>query len=164
MDKRADEITTQFTLNGLPVSAVPRAGERLSEMLRERLDTRDVKIGCNAGDCGACTVLLDGAPVCAWHLFDELIGREPGQVCIEGKLVKVIHAQFVEPVRLGLRIHQAKGRGVRCKEAARMGLESHNTQRRAFLRRGSPRNGKDGLMPKMHAIEIANSDSRAFIG
>ncbi|MBO9446778.1 molybdopterin cofactor-binding domain-containing protein [Ruegeria sp. R14_0] len=65
MDKRADEITTQFTLNGLPVSAVPRAGERLSEMLRERLDTRDVKIGCNAGDCGACTVLLDGAPVCA---------------------------------------------------------------------------------------------------
>ncbi|WP_170423706.1 molybdopterin-dependent oxidoreductase [Ruegeria arenilitoris] len=65
MDKRADEITTQFTLNGNPVSAAPRVGERLSEMLRERLDTRDVKIGCNAGDCGACTVLLDGAPVCA---------------------------------------------------------------------------------------------------
>ncbi|WP_282151950.1 molybdopterin-dependent oxidoreductase [Ruegeria atlantica] len=65
MDKRADEITTEFTLNGHPVSAVPRVGERLSEMLRERLSARDVKIGCNAGDCGACTVLVDGDPVCA---------------------------------------------------------------------------------------------------
>ncbi|WP_170415563.1 molybdopterin-dependent oxidoreductase [Ruegeria atlantica] len=65
MDKRADEFTTEFTLNGTPVSAVPRAGERLSEMLRERLSARDVKIGCNAGDCGACTVLVDGDPVCA---------------------------------------------------------------------------------------------------
>ncbi|WP_282169607.1 molybdopterin-dependent oxidoreductase [Ruegeria atlantica] len=65
MDKRADEITTEFNLNGHPVSAVPRVGERLSEMLRERLSARDVKIGCNAGDCGACTVLVDGDPVCA---------------------------------------------------------------------------------------------------
>lgn len=65
MDKRADEFTTEFTLNGHPVSAVPRVGERLSEMLRERLSARDVKIGCNAGDCGACTVLVDGDPVCA---------------------------------------------------------------------------------------------------
>ncbi|WP_108859594.1 molybdopterin cofactor-binding domain-containing protein [Ruegeria sp. Alg231-54] len=65
MDKRADEFTTEFTLNGHPVSTVPRVGERLSEMLRERLSARDVKIGCNAGDCGACTVLVDGDPVCA---------------------------------------------------------------------------------------------------
>ncbi|MCG7519931.1 molybdopterin cofactor-binding domain-containing protein [Ruegeria sp. Ofav3-42] len=65
MDKRADEVTTEFTLNGKPVSAAPRVGERLSEMLRERLAARDVKIGCNAGDCGACTVLIDGDPVCA---------------------------------------------------------------------------------------------------
>lgn len=65
MDKRADDVTTEFTLNGTPVSAVPRVGERLSEMLRERLSARDLKIGCNAGDCGACTVLIDGDPVCA---------------------------------------------------------------------------------------------------
>jgi aldehyde oxidoreductase len=56
---------TSFVLNGHQVSTNPIPGERLSDTLRNDLDQRDVKIGCNAGDCGACTVLVDGAPVCA---------------------------------------------------------------------------------------------------
>ena len=65
MDKRTAPDLTAFHLNGQVVEVAANPGERLSHALRERLGAKDVKIGCNAGDCGACTVLVDGAPVCA---------------------------------------------------------------------------------------------------
>jgi aldehyde oxidoreductase len=65
MDLPMTETNLAFILNGKAVSIAPAPGERLSETLRERLGARDVKIGCNAGDCGACTVLIDGETVCA---------------------------------------------------------------------------------------------------
>ncbi|MGL4234520.1 molybdopterin-dependent oxidoreductase [Tabrizicola sp.] len=54
-----------FTLNGRKVEVEAPPTERLSETLRERLGLVGTKVGCDAGDCGACTVLLDGAAVCA---------------------------------------------------------------------------------------------------
>ena len=57
--------TVSFTLNGRPttVSAAPFAS--LADTLREELGLTGTKIGCEAGDCGACTVRLDGEQVCA---------------------------------------------------------------------------------------------------
>ena len=54
-----------FTLNGAAVSVDAPPTERLSEVLRERLGMRGTKVGCDAGDCGACTIVVDGASVCA---------------------------------------------------------------------------------------------------
>ena len=54
-----------FTLNGRSVDLDVDPMRRLSDVLREDLGQTGTKVGCNAGDCGACTVMADGKAVCA---------------------------------------------------------------------------------------------------
>jgi aldehyde oxidoreductase len=50
----------RFVLNNKPVEVEAPPTERLSHTLRERLGKVGTKVGCDAGDCGACTVLSMG--------------------------------------------------------------------------------------------------------
>ncbi|MEI6301912.1 MAG: molybdopterin cofactor-binding domain-containing protein [Betaproteobacteria bacterium] len=65
MNKPAENMSTTLNVNGKPVTALAHPASRLSDVLRDELGLTGTKIGCHAGDCGACTVLLDGQQVCS---------------------------------------------------------------------------------------------------
>ena len=56
-------IRIAFTLNGASSTVEVAVTERLLDTLRYRLGLTGTKEGCGEGECGACTVLLDGLPV-----------------------------------------------------------------------------------------------------
>src|SRR6266699_1927157 len=56
-------LTVSFTLNGKPVSVGVDPADRLLDTLRYQLALTGTKEGCGEGECGACTVYLDGLPV-----------------------------------------------------------------------------------------------------
>lgn len=52
-----------MTVNGQQVTLQVGSDELLVDVLRDRLDLIGTKIGCNEGECGACTVIMDGQAV-----------------------------------------------------------------------------------------------------
>ena len=73
----------QVTVNGEPLEADVWAGESLLTTLRDRLGLPGSKNACEQGECGSCSVLLDGALVCSCLV---LAGQADGHevVTVEG--------------------------------------------------------------------------------
>ena len=55
----------RFTLNGATTDVEANPAARLLDVLREECMLTGTKEGCGEGECGACTVLIDGEPVCS---------------------------------------------------------------------------------------------------
>jgi len=56
-------------LNGEPVNLIVKSQQTLLQVLRDQLGRTGTKIGCENGECGACTVLMDGDPVNSCLVF-----------------------------------------------------------------------------------------------
>lgn len=88
-----------FTLNGKAVEADVHPGSTLLDVLKHHMGVVSVKRGCETGECGACTVLLDGKPVnSCLVLAAKAEGREV--MTLEGlgddEVIKRLQARFVE--------------------------------------------------------------------
>ncbi len=92
-------MNISFILNGNKVNIDTDPLKSLLRVLKEDLDVVSVKEGCSRGECGTCTVLLDGRPVTSCMVAaGQLRGREV--VTLEGlenkREIKVIQDSFVE--------------------------------------------------------------------
>ena len=103
----AKKIHVSTTVNGQPCEFLCEPGQVLSDVLRSTLELTGTKEGCTTGDCGACSVLLDGALVCSCLvLAAEVEGRNIGTV--EG----VAQAGRLHPVQQKLLEHAALQCGI----------------------------------------------------
>lgn len=97
-------MNASFSLNGQPATVEGHPMERLLDVLRERLGLTGTKEGCGEGECGACTVLLDGQPVLSCLV--------PLLQC-EGRRIETVESLAEGPARSFLERFVASG-GVQC--------------------------------------------------
>lgn len=85
----------ELEVNGRTVSVAAKPSDTLLHVLREKLGLTGAKPGCENGDCGACTVLVDGMPVkSCLMLAAEAVGR--AVTTVEGLKDAPIQTAFVE--------------------------------------------------------------------
>ncbi len=72
-----------LTVNGNKVEAEIDCRQTSAEFLREELDLTGTKVGCNRGECGSCTVILDGKPVYSSSIL-AVEARDKKVLTIEG--------------------------------------------------------------------------------
>ncbi len=89
----------EFTLNGKPTSVDAPAHRLLLDLLRDEIGITGTKEGCGTGDCGACTVYLNGQPVNSCLVLTGELG-DADIVTIEGlkdgDAYHPIQAAFIE--------------------------------------------------------------------
>ena len=100
MNKPLNKMAVQATINGEPTAFLCSPGQVLADVLRDELELIGTKIGCNTGDCGACSVLVNDRLVCACLVLAAEIEGQAVQT-IEG----VAEGGVLHPVQQKLLEH-----------------------------------------------------------
>jgi len=96
-------VIVSTTVNGDPVEFACDPNETLLDALRNRLGLTGAKEGCGTGDCGACSVQVDGRLVCACLVLGvEAEGREIDTVegMADGATLHPLQTKFIEHAAL----------------------------------------------------------------
>ena len=91
------------TINGEPEEFLCAPGETMLDVLRNRLSLTGAKEGCGSGDCGACSITLDGTLVCSClMLAAEDEGKEITTIegMAEGETLHPLQQKFLEEAAL----------------------------------------------------------------
>lgn len=96
-------MVVNSTINGDPVEFSCEADETLMDALRDRVGLKGVKEGCGTGDCGACSIKLDGALVCSCLVLgaeaqDRTVDTVEGMS--DGAKLHVLQEKFLEHAAL----------------------------------------------------------------
>jgi carbon-monoxide dehydrogenase small subunit len=96
-------VHVSTTVNGDPVDFVCTPDEPLLDVLRNRLGLTGAKEGCGTGDCGACSIMLDGKLVCSCLVLGaEAEGRkiETVEGMADGDKLHPLQRKFIEHAAL----------------------------------------------------------------
>ena len=97
------KIHVTTTINGDAVEFLCEPEETLLDVLRDELGLTGSKEGCSSGDCGACSVLLDGRLVCSCLVLGaELAGHEVETIeaMAHGDQLHPLQSKFIEHAAL----------------------------------------------------------------
>ena len=92
-----------FNLNGDPVEALCETQQTLLDVLREELELTGAKEGCGTGDCGACSVIVDGRLVCSCLMLGvEMNGKSVDTIegMANGDQLHPLQQKFLEHAAL----------------------------------------------------------------
>jgi carbon-monoxide dehydrogenase small subunit len=96
-------VHVSTTVNGDPAEFVCQPGETLLDVLRNQLGLTGSKEGCGTGDCGACSVTVDGRLVCSCLVLGaEAEGREVTTIegLADGNTLHPLQTKFIEHAAL----------------------------------------------------------------
>jgi carbon-monoxide dehydrogenase small subunit len=96
-------VLVSTTINGDSVEFVCQPEETLLDVLRNRLGLTGAKEGCGTGDCGACSVTIDGRLVCSCLVLGaEAEGRKIGTIegMADGEKLHPLQKKFLEHAAL----------------------------------------------------------------